>query len=155
MATFFMLKAIELSMENARSGKGGPFGALVVKGNQIIATGTNLVVRSNDPTAHAEIVAIREACRRLRDFQLPGCEIYCSCEPCPMCMAALYWSRPAAIFYAATREDAARAGFDDCYIYEQLVLPIHQRKIPMTQLMRKNALDVFHYWIRKTDKKDY
>jgi guanine deaminase len=151
----FMGKAIELSIENVQSGKGGPFGALVVKDNLLIASGTNLVTSTNDPTAHAEIVAIREACRALQDFQLSGCDFYASCEPCPMCMAALYWARPARIFYAGTREDAARAGFDDSYIYEQISLPIPQRAISMTQLMREEALKVFDCWIRKSDRRQY
>ncbi len=153
--TSFMVKAIELSMGSVQSGNGGPFGALVVKDNQIIAEGINLVTRNNDPTAHAEIVAVREACRKLHDFQLTDCDIYTSCEPCPMCMAAFYWARPARIFYAGTRADAARAGFGDSYIYEQLALPIHQRSIPMTQLMCDEALEAFRCWVNKADRKQY
>ena len=151
----FMKKAIELSLDSVRKHNGGPFGALVVKNNRIIGKGTNLVIRNNDPTAHAEVVAVREACRKIRDFQLRGCEVYCSCEPCPMCMAALYWARPARIFYAGTRTDAARAGFDDEYMYEQLVLPIEKRGIPMVQLMHDDALEAFRCWVDKPDRKRY
>jgi len=153
MTTSFMIRAIELSLDSLQSG--GPFGALVVKDNQIIAEGTNLVTRNNDPTAHAEIVAVRAACTKLQHFQLTGCDIYSSCEPCPMCLAALYWARPARIFYAGTRADAARVGFDDSYIYEQLALPISQRSIPTTQLMRDEALEAFRRWEGKADRKQY
>jgi tRNA(Arg) A34 adenosine deaminase TadA len=155
MTTSFMVRAIELSIKSVQSGNGGPFGALVVKDDEIIAEGTNQVTRNNDPTAHAEIVAVREACRRLHDFQLTGCDIYTSCEPCPMCMAAFYWARPARIYYAGTREDAARAGFQDSYIYEQLELPSSRRTIPMTQLMRDEALNAFRMWTSKEDRKQY
>ncbi|HXE92064.1 MAG TPA: nucleoside deaminase [Terriglobales bacterium] len=151
----FMARAIELSLRSLESGDGGPFGALVVKDGRIIAEGTNRVTRNNDPTAHAEIVALRRACKKLRSFQLIGCDIYASCEPCPMCLAALYWARPARIFYAGTRADAARAGFHDAYIYDQLALPISRRTLPMTQLMRKQALAAFHAWARKPDRKLY
>jgi len=150
-----MSKAIELSVENVRLGKGGPFAALVVKDNKVIATGTNLVTATNDPTAHAEIVAIRQACQFLHTFQLTGCEVYSSCEPCPMCMAALYWARPSRIFFAGTREDAADAGFDDSYIYEQLALPLPQRSIPTTQIMREQALPALREWAEKRGKVPY
>lgn len=150
-----MLRAIELSMKSVQSGNGGPFGALVVKDNQIVAEGTNLVTRNNDPTAHAEIVALREACHKLGDFKLTGCDVYSSCEPCPMCMAALYWASPERIFYAGTRTDASSAGFRDSFIYDQLKLPIGQRAIPMTQLMRDDALEAFRRWAGKVDKKQY
>ena len=155
MTTSFMGRTIELSIKSVQSGNGGPFGALVVKDNQIIAEGTNQVTLNNDPTAHAEIVAVREACRKLHNFQLTGCDIYTSCEPCPMCMAAFYWARPARIYYAGTREDAAGAGFQDSYIYEQLELPSSRRAIPMTQLMRDEALNAFHMWTSKEDRKRY
>ncbi len=151
----FMARAIELSIENVRSGNGGPFATVIVKEGKMIAQGTNRVASSNDPTAHAEIVAIREACRVLGHFQLTGCEIYATCEPCPMCMAALYWARPAQVYFASTSEDAARYGFDDAYIREQLQLPLAQKRIPMTQIMREEALKAFPLWEQKTDKSEY
>lgn len=150
-----MAKAIALAIENVQSGRGGPFGAVIVRDNQIIATGTNLVTTTNDPTAHAEIVAIREACRVLHSFQLSGCDVYASCEPCPMCLSALYWARPNRIYYAGTREDAARAGFDDSYIHQQLALPLSQRALPMTQIMREEALAPLRDWERKPDRQPY
>lgn len=155
MTNSFMSRAIELSIENVQTGRGGPFAALVVKDNKIIATGTNLVTSVNDPTAHAEIVAIRHACKTLNDFQLTGCEIYTSCEPCPMCMAAIYWARPAKVFYANTRDDAARIGFDDSFIYDQLRLSVNQRSIPIEQIMRSEALVAFRRWESKNDKVRY
>jgi tRNA(Arg) A34 adenosine deaminase TadA len=151
----WMAKAIELARENVRAGRGGPFAALVVRDGGIIASGTNLVTSTNDPTAHAEIVAIREACRAVGSFQLAGCEIYTTCEPCPMCMGAIYWARPARLYYAGTRGDAAGIGFDDAYIYEQLETPVEARAIPMTQLMREQALAAFAEWERKADKVRY
>ena len=151
----WMAKSIALAMENVDSGRGGPFAALIVQHDQIIASGTNLVTSVNDPTAHAEIVAIRQACQVLQSFQLSDCDVYASCEPCPMCLAALYWARVRRIYFAATREDAARAGFDDSYIYQQLALPIPQRAIAMTQIMREEALEAFHRWTQKTDKRQY
>jgi guanine deaminase len=151
----FMRKAIELSVENVRSGKGGPFAALVVKDGEIVAAGTNLVTASFDPTAHAEIVAIRAACRVLSLFQLPGCEIYTSCEPCPMCMGAIYWARPAKVYFGNTHADAARIGFDDSFIYQQLKVRASERAIPMVQLMRDEALLAFHEWERKADRIPY
>ena len=155
MPNSFMKKAIELALENVRSGRGGPFAAVVVKDGKIIAEGTNQVTSVNDPTAHAEIVAIREACRALGDFQLTGCEIYTTCEPCPMCLGAIYWARPARVFYAGTGKDAAAVGFDDSFIYEQFTVPISGRKIPMIQLMREEALQAFRAWEQKTDKIPY
>ena len=155
MQNSFMAKAIELSIENVRSGKGGPFAAVIVKEGKVIAQGTNRVASHNDPTAHAEIVAIREACRVLGHFQLTGCEIYTTCEPCSMCMAAIYWARPAKVYFASTGEDAARCGFDDAYIREQLQLPPAQKKIPMAQIMRDQALKAFPLWEQKTDKIEY
>ncbi len=155
MSNQFMRRAIELSVENVCSGRGGPFAALVVKDGKVIAEGTNRVTSTNDPTAHAEIVAIREACRVLGHFQLTGCDIYTTCEPCPMCMGAIYWARPARVFYASTGQDAAAAGFDDSFIHEQVGLPASQRRIPMTQLMREEALEAFRAWGQKADRIKY
>jgi len=155
MPNEFMQRAIELAIENVRLGRGGPFGAVVVKGGTIIAEGANSVTSTNDPTAHAEMTAIRAACRVLGDFQLAGCDIYTSCEPCPMCLGAIYWARPARVFYACTAGDAAAAGFDDSFIYQQLWLPPDQRKIPMASLMREEALAAFRAWKEKTDKIPY
>src|SRR5260221_12955170 len=155
METGFMRKAIELSIENVRSGKGGPFAALVVKDGEIIATGTNLVTTTFDPTAHAEVVAIRQACRALSQFQLSGCEIYTSCEPCPMCLGAIYWARPSKVYFGNTHADAARIGFDDSFIYRQLEVTAAERAIPMIQLMRDEALAAFAEWERKTDRVPY
>lgn len=151
----WMEKAISLALENVREGRGGPFGALVVKDGRMVGSGTNLVTATNDPTAHAELVAIREACRALGSFQLTGCEIYTTCEPCPMCMGAIYWARPARLYYAGTRGDAARIGFDDAYIYEQLRLPAGKRAIPMAQVLREKALAAFVEWERKRDRVMY
>jgi tRNA(Arg) A34 adenosine deaminase TadA len=142
----FMRRAIALAVRNARAGRGGPFGAVVVKAGRVIAEGTNRVTSANDPTAHAEVVAIRAACRRLGHFQLDGCEIYCSCEPCPMCLGAIYWARPARLYFAATRRDAARSGFDDSRIYRQFRLPIHRRTLTMRALLRREALAAFEAW---------
>ena len=155
MTNSFMQRAIDLSIESVEERNGGPFGAVVVKDSRILAEGTNSVVANNDPTAHAEIVAVREACRKLNSFQLTGCEIYSSCEPCPMCLAALYWARPAKIFFAATRDDAAKVGFDDTYIYAQLRLPAERRAIAMKQLMRHQAQEAYLRWAAKPDKKQY
>lgn len=151
----FMARAIELSIENVRSGRGGPFAAVVVKDGKVIAEGTNRVTTTNDPTAHAEIVAIREACQALGAFQLDGCEIYTSCEPCPMCLGAIYWSRPARVYFANTAQDAARIGFDDALILKELCLPLPQRSIPMIQMMRPEALEAFRHWQQKPDKIEY
>ncbi len=151
----FMQKAIELSIENVRAGRGGPFAAVVVKDGKVIAQGANCVTSANDPTAHAEIVAIRQACRALGDFQLTGCEIYTTCEPCPMCLGAIYWARPAKVFFASTGKDAADYGFDDSFIMKQFRLPIARRKIPMVQLMRKEALAAFRAWEQKADRIEY
>jgi len=149
-----MSKAIELSIDNVVRG-GGPFAALVVKDGEIIASGVNQVTATNDPTAHAEIVAIREACQKLKNFQLDSCDIYTTCEPCPMCLGAIYWARPARVFFANTREDAKRIGFDDEFIYEQVALPIGERSIPFIPLMREAALEAFRLWERKADKAPY
>ena len=150
-----MQRAIELSLKNVRSGLGGPFAALVVRGETIVATGTNQVTQSNDPTAHAEIVAIRGACQSIGDFQLSDCDLYTTCEPCPMCMGAIYWARLARVYYANTRDDAAHIGFDDSFIYDQLVLPLDERKIPMIPLMREQALSAFDEWERSQTKVKY
>lgn len=150
-----MREAIRLSIENVESGKGGPFGCVIVKDGRIIARGANKVTSSNDPTAHAEVVAIRQACQELGDFQLADCEIYCSCEPCPMCLGAIYWARPKAIYYANTKGDAAAIQFDDQFIYEEIALPTAQRKLFTRQLMRDEALDAFEKWIESTKKVGY
>lgn len=148
----YMLEAIRLSKEKMEEGFGGPFGAIVVKNGEIIGTGCNQVTSSNDPTAHAEIVAIREACKYLSTFQLRGCILYTSCEPCPMCLGAIYWSRLDQVFYANTQSDAAEIGFDDQFFYKELRLPLANRTIPFCQLHRQDALDVFHLWKKKEDK---
>ncbi len=155
MENRFMARAIELSRENVRSGGGGPFAAVVVKDGAILAEGTNRVTSANDPTAHAEVVAIREACRALNHFQLTGCEIYTTCEPCPMCLGAIYWARPERVYFAASAKDAARYGFDDAFIGRELQLPPEARKIPMQQLMREEAVKVFPLWEKKADKIKY
>ncbi len=151
----FMKRTIELSIDNVRSGRGGPFAALVVKDGAVIAEGTNRVTSTHDPTAHAEIVAIREACKLLGDFQLTGCEVYTSCEPCPMCLGAIYWARPTRVYFASTAQDAAAYGFDDSFILEQLRQPADRRKIPMKQIMREEALEAFRAWENKTDRIEY
>lgn len=150
-----MRYAIQLALDNVRLGKGGPFAALIVKDNQIIAEGTNLVTATFDPTAHAEVVAIRRACAKLQDFQLAGCDFYTTCEPCPMCLGAIYWARPQHIFYANNRADAAAIDFDDSFIYDEIPLPLDQRKIPMTPCLREEALVIFQEWANKTDKTAY
>jgi guanine deaminase len=155
MSNSFMQEAIQQAVENVRSGRGGPFGAVVVKGGRVIATGTNLVTSANDPTAHAEVTAIREACRTLGTFQLTGCEIYTSCEPCPMCLGAIYWARPDRVFFAATASDAAEAGFDDSFIYEELKRPHRERGIPFEPMMREAGLEPFREWARKSDRIRY
>ncbi|HEY1493055.1 MAG TPA: nucleoside deaminase [Candidatus Solibacter sp.] len=154
MSNSFMQQAIEMAVANVRRG-GGPFAALVVKDDIVIASGANQVTRSNDPTAHAEIVAIREACRILGDFQLAGCEIYTTCEPCPMCLGAIYWARPAAVYYAATHQDAARAGFDDSFIYHEIQHPPDHRAIPMIHTADDSAAIPFDEWSLKADRHRY
>jgi tRNA(Arg) A34 adenosine deaminase TadA len=151
----FMREAINLSRQNIRDGKGGPFAAVIVKDGAVIARGTNLVTSTNDPTAHAEIVAIREACRTLGSFQLDGCDIYTSCEPCPMCLGAIYWARPRALYFANTGDDAATIGFDDRTIYEEFTRRHRDRKIPMIQVLREEALIAFQEWQEKKDKVSY
>jgi guanine deaminase len=154
MQPSLLRQAIEVAVENVRRG-GGPFGALVVKDGIVIATGANQVTRSNDPTAHAEIVAIREACRVLGDFQLVGCDVYTSCEPCPMCLGAIYWARPARVFFAASHDDAAAAGFDDSFIYSQIQLPHSERSIPMIRIIDEQATRPFEEWTNKPNKTEY
>ena len=151
----FMKQAIALAQENVRSGKGGPFGAIIVKEGKIIAQGQNQVTSTNDPTAHAEVEAIRKACRVLETFQLQGCELYTSCEPCPMCLGAIYWARLDKVYYANTKKDAAKIGFDDQFIYDELELPVPQRHLPMIQLMQREAWNAFQDWAEKTDKIEY
>lgn len=148
-----MSKAIALAIDNVRRGGGGPFAALIVRGDDIVGSGVNQVVESSDPTAHAEIVAIREACRKMGAFQLNDCDIYTTCEPCPMCLGAIYWARPARVFFGSTREDAASVGFDDDLIYRQMVLPVEERSIPMIPLMRHEAMEVFKLWTEKPGKR--
>jgi guanine deaminase len=155
MANAFMQEAIRQATENVRAGRGGPFAAVVVKEGRIIAAGSNSVTSTNDPTAHAEVNAIREACRLLGAFQLTGCEIYTSCEPCPMCLGAIYWARPDRVYYAATAADAAAAGFDDSFIYAELKLPNMERKIPFEPMMRDAGLEPFLEWNRKDDRIRY
>ncbi|MEJ8818205.1 nucleoside deaminase [Lacibacter sp. H407] len=142
----FMREAIRLSIDNVESGKGGPFAAVIVKDGKIIASGVNEVTSSKDPTAHAEVVAIRKACSTLHSFQLDGCEIYCSCEPCPMCLGAIYWARAAKIYFANTKEDAASADFDDKFIYDEIDLSHTGRKLTTQQLLREEALIAFEKW---------
>ena len=150
----FMLRAIELSIKSA-NGIGGPFGCVVVKDNMIVAEGSNKVTFSNDPTAHAEIVAIRDACKKLNTFNLSGCDIYASCEPCPMCLSAIYWSHIANIYYANTRDDAKKINFDDSMIYSEFSKKIEDRRIPIKQMLREEALKAFDLWDKKSDKVEY
>jgi tRNA(Arg) A34 adenosine deaminase TadA len=150
-----MARALALSLENVSSGRGGPFGAVVVKDGAIIAEGTNCVTTTNDPTAHAEMVAIREACRILQSFVLSDCDIYTSCEPCPMCLGAIYWARPARVYFVNTAADAAQAGFDDAFIYQQFAVPRAERRIPMIWLKHEDALAAFRAWRQKFDKIRY
>ena len=148
----FMREAIRLSEENVRSGKGGPFGVVVVKAGTIVGTGVNTVTTSNDPTAHAEVNAIREACRVLGTFQLEGCDVYSSCEPCPMCLGAIYWARPARLFFANGRQDAARILFDDAFIYEELGKEIPNRALPTFQILSEEAKAAFELWERSPSR---
>ena len=150
----FMLRAIELSMISVKT-NGGPFGCVIVKNNQIIAEGSNEVTKTNDPTAHAEIVTIRKACNELKNFHLKGTEMYTSCEPCPMCLSAIYWSHIDKIYYGNTRKDAAKIGFDDNFIYDELLMDLAKRKIPSQQLNQNEAIKSFQEWELKTDKIEY
>jgi guanine deaminase len=151
----FMREAIRLSEEGVRSGKGGPFGCVIVRAGKVVARGSNKVTSTCDPTAHAEVVAIREACRELSTFQLTDCTLYASCEPCPMCLSAIYWARIPKIFYANTRRDAAAIGFDDDFIYQQIPLAPEKRTIPMEPLLRGEAQKAFQEWAAKADKVKY
>lgn len=151
----FMQIAIGLSRKGMEGGQGGPFGAIVVRGDEVIGKGYNRVLADKDPTAHAEIVAIREACLHTVDFMLEGCEIYTSCEPCPMCLGAIYWARPDRVYYANTRDDAAAIGFDDAFIYQELHLPVSRRQIPMIAIEDPEARRVFDEWQDKPDKHAY
>jgi guanine deaminase len=150
-----MRRAIELARNGMESNSGGPFGCIVARGEEIVGEGNNRVTSANDPTAHAEVVAIRDACSRLETFQLTGCTVYTSCEPCPMCLGAIMWARPDAIYFAGTREDAAKAGFDDEHFYNELARPNDERELPLQNLMRDSAQAVFGEWIAKPDKVEY
>lgn len=151
----YIREAIEMARQGMERGDGGPFGCVIVKDGQVVGRGNNRVTSSNDPTAHAEVVAIREACKALGDFQLNGCVLYTSCEPCPMCLGAIYWARPDRIVFACTREDAADAGFDDQLIYDELPLPYTERRIPTEHVLRSEGLSVFNAWKEKEDKVKY
>ena len=154
MKNKFMTRAIELSIESVNSG-GGPFGSIIVKNDKVIAEGSNKVTLNNDPTAHGEIVAIRKACKSLNNFNLSGCELYSTCEPCPMCLSAIYWAHIDKVYYANTRNDAQKIDFDDSLIYSELLTNVKKRKIPMFQMMRDEALKAFELWDKKTDKVKY
>ena len=151
----FMRRAISLAQQGIDRGAGGPFGAVIVKDGEIVGEGFNCVTSTNDPTAHAEVVAIRNACQNLNSFQLDGCILYTSCEPCPMCLGAIYWARPLRVFYAATREDAAQIGFDDQFIYEEIEKNFEHRQMKLVNLMRDEGLTVFENWANKADKTKY
>ncbi len=151
----FLQQAIDLAVENASSGQGGPYGAIIVKDNQLIAASGNRVTSNIDPTAHAEVMAIRLACKKLNDFQLHGCILYSSCEPCPMCLGAIYWARLKKVFFACSRHDAAAANFDDSFIYDEISVLPHERSIAMLHLNLPNALQPFNIWAEKTDKVVY
>lgn len=151
----FMREAIRLSFRAMRRNTGGPFGAVVVRNGKVVGRGWNRVTSANDPTAHAEIVAIRSACRRLKTFSLEGCELYTSCEPCPMCLSAIYWARVKRVYYACTRGDAARIRFRDDFIYNEIARPVARRRLPMKQFLREEALSAFREWQLKEDKVPY
>ena len=155
MKSKFMREAIRISITKMRANCGGPFGAVVVRAGKIVGRGWNQVTSTNDPTAHAEVTAIRDACRRLKTFQLDDCELYTSCEPCPMCLSAIYWARFRKVYFGNTRRDAARIGFDDEFIYREVAAPVARRKIPMSQLLRGEAQPAFKEWTAKTDKVRY
>lgn len=152
---YFLSKAITLARQGMQNKQGGPFGALVVKNNEIIGEGVNQVTSTNDPTAHAEMVAIRAACHTLASFQLSGCTLYTSCEPCPMCLGAIYWARPARVVFAAGREDAAAAGFDDAFIYQELELPLSDRGLPIEQHLAESGAQLFREWLQQEDRVAY
>ncbi len=151
----FMQEAIQLSLNGVVNNEGGPFGCVIVKGDKIVGRGNNKVTSSNDPTAHAEVTAIRDACKNLGTFQLDDCEVYTSCEPCPMCLGAIYWARPKIVYYANNRQDAADIGFDDSMIYDEMKAEMEDRKIPIIPLGRNEALKVFEEWNNKPDKTEY
>ena len=151
----FMARAIQISLENVQSGSGGPFGAVIVRDGSIIAEGVNSVTAKNDPTAHAEITVIREACSKLATFSLQGCEIYTSCEPCPMCLGAIYWAHLSRIYFGNVAADASKIGFDDSFIYRDFAQPLSSRKIPMIQMMHDEALAAFQAWQKKPNKIPY
>jgi guanine deaminase len=151
----FLVMAFEVALQGVESGAGGPFGAVVVRGDEVLASAHNQVVATNDPTAHAEIGAIRAACAVLNSFQLDDCELYASCEPCPMCLGAIYWARPRAVFFSATRDDAAQAGFDDAYVYEEIALPPEARTLPMKRVAHAEAGAPFAAWATRPDRVEY
>ncbi len=151
---FYMKRAIALAVDNVKKG-GGPFGAVIVKDGEIIAEGVNRVTSLHDPTAHAEVQAIRKACSKLQTFNLEGCDIYSSCEPCPMCLGAIYWAHLSRLFFAGTKSDAAKAGFDDAFIYKELPLDVHERRLPTETMMHEEALAPFEEWMKTTDKTEY
>jgi guanine deaminase len=153
--THFLRMAIDVARVGMNSGRGGPFGAVIVRNGEVVGQSPNCVTSTNDPTAHAEVMAIRDACQRLGTFQLDGCTLYTSCEPCPMCLGAIYWARPARVVYAAAHSDAAVAGFDDSFIYAELALPHAKRSIPTEQALQPEARTVFEEWVQKQDKVNY
>jgi tRNA(Arg) A34 adenosine deaminase TadA len=155
MGENFLREAIELGLQKMREGHGGPFGCVIVKDSKVIGRGFNQVTSTNDPTAHAEVQAIRDACKNLKSFQLTDCIVYTSCEPCPMCLGAIYWARPKEIYYAATREDAARAGFDDQFLYDELTKKLSERVIPIKQALAKEGAAPFEEWIQNPNKTKY
>jgi len=155
MGNAFMARAIELSLENVRSGRGGPFGAVIVRGSDILSESVNQVTTTNDPSAHAEVMAIRLACQKLGHFELADCELYTSCEPCPMCLGAIYWARLARVYFANVAADAARIGFSDAAIYSEIARPYSERAIPMVQMMREEALAAFRAWEESPHKITY
>ncbi|WP_440880575.1 nucleoside deaminase [Tenacibaculum sp. C7A-26P2] len=151
----FMSEAVKAAIIGIKNNEGGPFGCIIVKNGEIIGQGNNKVTSTNDPTAHAEVTAIRNACKKLNSFQLHGCTIYTSCEPCPMCLGAIYWARPDKVYYGCGQKDAAKIGFDDSFIYKQIPLSYHERNIPFEQIGREMALIPFEKWIHKNDKVTY
>lgn len=151
----FMLEAVNAALKGMQNNEGGPFGCVIVKDGKIVGKGNNKVTSTNDPTAHAEVTAIRDACKNLNSFQLEGCTIYTSCEPCPMCLGAIYWARPEKVYYGSTKTDAANIGFDDDFIYEELKLPYNERSIPFEQLAPEIAIKPFKEWAEKEDKTEY
>ena len=155
MNSTFMTRAIQLAIENVRSGQGGPFGAVIVRDGNVVAEAANQVTLTSDPTAHAEMVAIRQACGKLGLFELKDCELYTSCEPCPMCLGAIYWTRLSRVYFGGLASDASHAGFDDSFIYREIAQPHSERGIPMVQMMREEALAAFRAWQEKADKIRY